>query len=236
MPTSKLHTRRGFVRLAAGLAASLSPALALAARETTPGQMVGPYYPQDDQLALRPGAWQDNDLMVVPGGVASAAGRRMELGGQVRGTNGEPLRGATVEIWQANAEGRYLSGKDGRSERPHDPEFQYFGTCTTGDDGRYAFRTIVPPSYPAGVIPGWVRPPHIHVAVRSEGLEPFITQVYWDDPNDPHRELHARLQRRDLLIKNVKPRKRDRLIRPMTGDHVGRVDFPILLDADTWLP
>lgn len=236
MDTPKLHTRRGFVRLAAGLVAGLTPGLALAAPETTPPQMTGPYYPQPDQLALRPGAWRDNDLTVVPGGVASALGERMTIGGQVLGTDGRPAAGVTVEIWQANAEGRYLSGKDGRTGRPHDPEFQYFGTCRTDRDGRYVFRTIVPPSYPAGVIPGWTRPPHIHVRVRGASAAPFTTQLYWDDPTDPLRDLHGRLQRRDLLLKKIKPRKRERLIRPMSllqGER--HVDFPILLDADTYL-
>jgi len=200
--------------------------------------MTGPYYPRPDQLTLRPGAFQDNDLTLVPGVATEARGERLLVTGQVLSKAGRPVPGATVEIWQANSAGRYLSSKDTRAAREHDAGFQYFGICTTDSEGRYLFRTIVPPAYPSGVIPGWIRPPHIHVQVRGTGLPDFTTQVYWDDPTDPLRTLHTRLRRRDLLIKGVKPRKREWLIRPVLRTRAAQrhLDFPIVLDQDRYLP
>jgi len=259
MDTTQPLTRRGLLRLAAGIAATatLTPALAYA---RTPRQMEGPFYPTPEQLALRVGALRDNDLTRVPGMTRDALGEALLITGVVREPRGRPLRGAVVEIWQACDSGRYLASKDRRRSRQHDPGFQYFGVCPVDRDGHFAFRTIRPPAYPAGVIPGWVRPPHIHVRVRHTDLPDFVTQLYWDDPSDPQRIENRRLQRKDLLIRKVAASRRDKLIRPVelaaprgvtlasfdgfslgsfggsTLDAPRRLHFPIELAQDLYMP
>jgi protocatechuate 3,4-dioxygenase beta subunit len=75
-----------------------------------------------------------------------------------------------VEIWQCDANGRYIHrGDDGG--RPRDPGFQGYGRFETGRDGGYRFRTIKPVLYPG-------RAPHIHVAVQTPGRRPLVTQIY----------------------------------------------------------
>ncbi|MCO4772758.1 MAG: intradiol ring-cleavage dioxygenase [Deltaproteobacteria bacterium] len=249
MHTDLSLSRRALLRLGAGVAASLAPAVAFGA---TPRQMKGPYYPNPDQLALRPGAFRDNDLTRVPGIDRDALGAPMLITGTVSDASGRPVPGAVVEIWQACESGRYLAARDKRRSRAHDAGFQYFGVCVADRDGRYTFRTIRPPAYPSGVLPGWVRPPHIHVKVRAPGMADFITQLYWEDPSDPLREEHARLQRRDLIIGGVPVRRRDLLIRPVTLRRPAQVslvshsacpfeaprqlDFPISLTQDLYVP
>ncbi len=252
-------SRRGFLRLApATLAATLVPGLVRGA-EPTPPQMEGPYYPREAQTATRPGAWRDNDLTEIPGFAGTARGTRLVITGQVLDTGARPQGGALVEIWQACESGRYLSTKDRRRGREHDPAFQYWGSCATDQHGRYAFKTIVPPSYPSGVLPGWVRPPHIHVRVRRPGERDFVTQLYFDDPDRAdNREVNLALQRRDLLLHGVPTGKREQLVRPVRalsaepmamlhGSHLDSglpwtgllgarwVDFPIVLDPQLWM-
>ncbi len=84
--------------------------------------------------------------------------------------NGKPLRNATVEIWQVDNNGSYLHTKSGNREKL-DKNFQGFGRCMTGKNGEYQFRTIKPVPYPG-------RTPHIHVAVKAQGQQTFVTQCY----------------------------------------------------------
>src|SRR4051812_18802044 len=85
----------------------------------------------------------------------------------------EPVSGATVEIWQCDAHGRYLHPAD-TGKRPRDSAFQGYGRITSGADGAYRFRTIRPVAYPG-------RTPHIHFAVRppddSERSRPLIERT-----------------------------------------------------------
>ena len=84
--------------------------------------------------------------------------------------NGRPVEGALVEIWQCDANGRYIHRRDDRRV-PRDPNFQGSGRFETAADGRYRFRTIKPVPYPG-------RAPHIHVAVRVPGSRRLVTQMY----------------------------------------------------------
>jgi protocatechuate 3,4-dioxygenase beta subunit len=84
--------------------------------------------------------------------------------------SGEPIRNATVEIWQCDQSGAYLhSGSDNASQR--DRNFQGFGRFLTGSTGEYYFRTIKPVPYPG-------RTPHIHFAIKRPRHEKFTTQCY----------------------------------------------------------
>jgi protocatechuate 3,4-dioxygenase beta subunit len=84
--------------------------------------------------------------------------------------DGAPVADALVEIWQCDANGRYIHSED-RGRRPRDRGFQGYGKTRSARDGGYRFRTIKPVAYPG-------RAPHIHVAVTAPGHKPLVTQLY----------------------------------------------------------
>jgi len=145
------------------LGAALFPVTARAALVATPRQTEGPFYPT--QLPLD----ADNDLVQVAGRSERAKGVVTHVFGRVLDRAGQPLRGARIEIWQCDADGRYHHPSDRRG--PADPNFQGFGFTTTAEDGGYRFRTIRPMPYPG-------RTPHIHVAVLAPGHPRLVTQMY----------------------------------------------------------
>jgi protocatechuate 3,4-dioxygenase beta subunit len=110
-------------------------------------------------------------------------GERILVGGRVTDPDGRPLRGALVEIWQANAAGRYRHDGD-RHPAPLDPNFGGAGRALTDDDGRYSFTTIKPGAYPWGNHPNAWRPAHIHFSLFGRAFtERLVTQMYF--PGDP---------------------------------------------------
>lgn len=133
----------------------------------TPAQQEGPYYPVD-RLAD-----QDDDLTVVEGLDGVATGEVLVLSGTLLTTEGEPVAGAVIEIWQTDANGIYLHPADpGLADR--DPYFQGSGTASVADDGTWEFRTLNPGYYES-------RPRHIHVKVHVDGVPVLTTQIYFDD-------------------------------------------------------
>jgi protocatechuate 3,4-dioxygenase beta subunit len=110
-------------------------------------------------------------------------GERITVSGRVLDTAGKPLRRTLVEIWQANAAGRYRHHLD-RWPAPLDPNFTGAGRVLTDDDGRYAFTTIKPGAYPWGNHDNAWRPAHIHFSLLGEAFaQRLVTQMYF--PNDP---------------------------------------------------
>src|SRR5205809_1232643 len=95
--------------------------------------------------------------------------------GRVLNVEGQPVRGARVELWQANAHGRYTHPSDTNSA-PLDPNFEGFAVQTTDAEGRYRFKTIKPGAYPAN--PNWMRPPHLHFEVTGK-VNRLVTQLYF---------------------------------------------------------
>jgi protocatechuate 3,4-dioxygenase beta subunit len=123
----------------------------------------------------------DNDLTVQHAG--APIGERILLSGQVLDTDGHPLRGTLVEIWQANAAGRYRHVWD-RWPAELDPNFSGAGRTVTDDDGRYAFVTIKPAAYPWGNDHNAWRPAHIHFSLLGRAFaQRLVTQMYF--PGDP---------------------------------------------------
>ena len=99
------------------------------------------------------------------------------------GSDGRPLRGQLIEIWQANAAGRYRHAVD-THDAPLDPNFSGAGRCLTDDDGRYRFVTVKPGIYPWGNHPNAWRPAHIHFSLFGRAFtERLVTQMYF--PDDP---------------------------------------------------
>jgi protocatechuate 3,4-dioxygenase beta subunit len=125
---------------------------------------------------------RDNDLIHNFTG-APAIGPRMILQGRVIDEAGRPVPNTLVEIWQANAGGRYRHAKEGYLA-PLDPNFGGCGRTITDADGAYAFRTIRPGPYPWPNGPDDWRPAHIHFSVFGHAFaQRLISQIYFEgDP------------------------------------------------------
>ena len=110
-------------------------------------------------------------------------GERIIVSGRVLGSDGKPLRGQLIEIWQANAAGRYRHVVD-QHGAPLDPNFSGGGRCLTDGEGRYRFVTIRPGAYPWLNHPNAWRPNHIHFSLFGRAFtERLVTQMYF--PGDP---------------------------------------------------
>jgi protocatechuate 3,4-dioxygenase beta subunit len=120
----------------------------------------------------------DNDLTR-----SGPHGQRINVSGRVLDDDGRPVRDALVEIWQANAAGRYRHKVD-RTPAPLDPNFEGAGRCLTDAEGRYRFVTIRPGAYPWGNHPNAWRPAHIHFSLFGRAFtQRLVTQMYF--PGDP---------------------------------------------------
>jgi protocatechuate 3,4-dioxygenase beta subunit len=113
---------------------------------------------------------------------------------------GKPVTGALVEIWQCDANGRYIHSDD-RGSRPRDPGFQGYGKTRSGAAGEYRFRTIKPVPYPG-------RAPHIHVAVTAAGHKPLVTQLYVEGARENDQDFLRSLLTEDELVAVTVPFRR----------------------------
>lgn len=121
------------------------------------------------------------DLSAIDG--RAALGERIIVAGRVTDENGRPVPDTMVELWQANAAGRYHHPRD-QHDAPLDPNFVGQGRVFTDAEGNYRFTTIRPGAYPwRNPGPGW-RPMHIHFGLHGAGFaQRLITQMYF--PGDP---------------------------------------------------
>ena len=119
-------------------------------------------------------------------------GERIVVTGRVSDEDGAPVRHTLVEVWQANAAGRYVHRMD-QHDAPLDPNFLGAGRCLTDADGRYSFMTIKPGAYPWGNHPNAWRPQHIHFSLfGSYFASRLVTQMYF--PGDPLLALDPMFQ------------------------------------------
>ena len=110
-------------------------------------------------------------------------GERIIVHGRLLGDDGRPIRNALIELWQANAAGRYLHDVD-RHPAPLDPNFSGAGRVLTDREGRYRFTTVKPGAYPWRNHPNAWRPAHIHFSVFGRMFtQRLVTQMYF--PGDP---------------------------------------------------
>jgi protocatechuate 3,4-dioxygenase beta subunit len=157
--------RRLFLQSCAASSALLwTPGVFAEQLQLTPPQTEGPFYP--DKLPLD----TDNDLLIVNDSITPAVGEITHLGGRILDQNGNPVRGALVEIWQVDNNASYLHTQSGQRDK-YDGNFQGFGRFLTGSSGEYYFRTIKPVKYPG-------RTPHIHFAIKMKGKKQLVTQCY----------------------------------------------------------
>jgi protocatechuate 3,4-dioxygenase beta subunit len=123
----------------------------------------------------------DHDLTVQHEG--EPLGERTIVHGRVLDGDGRPVRDTLVEVWQANAAGRYRHAGD-RHPAPLDPNFTGVGRCVTDAEGRYRFVTVKPGPYPWGNHHNAWRPAHIHFSLFGRAFtQRLVTQMYF--PSDP---------------------------------------------------
>jgi protocatechuate 3,4-dioxygenase, beta subunit len=141
----------------------------------TLSEITGPIF---GQQAVRP---TDNDLTAQYG--REPLGERIIVTGRVLDQDGRPVAHTLVEVWQANAAGRYRHVSDGHPA-PLDPNFDGYGRAITDGDGSYRFVTIKPGAYPWGNHPNAWRPAHIHFSLFGPAFATrLVTQMYF--PGDP---------------------------------------------------
>ena len=141
----------------------------------TLAELTGPVFGED--------AVSDGDADLTLGHAGEPLGERIVVSGQLLDSDGRPIRGALVEVWQANAAGRYQHRNDVHPA-PLDPNFTGCGRTLTDDDGHYRFTTIKPGAYPWQNHPNAWRPAHIHFSVFGRAFtQRLVTQMYF--PGDP---------------------------------------------------
>jgi protocatechuate 3,4-dioxygenase alpha subunit len=158
----------------------------------TPSQTVGPFF----HIGLDRPDWADL-------AAAGAQGERLVIEGRVIDGAGAPVPDACLELWQANAAGRYAHPEDAGNDRPLDPNFRGFGRVSTDAEGRFRFATIRP-----GPVPGRgnaLQAPHIAVALFARGLlKQLYTRIYF--AGDPRNETDP------VLLAIEEPERRQTLI------------------------
>ena len=181
----------------------------------TPSQTVGPFFHYGlpwkggadlvgkSDMGARPELFAEEHWMLkLSSSSGTPTGEVIEIAGRIFDGEGTPLPDAMVELWQANAAGRYASDDDPRGDVPVDPHFVGFGRAATGDDGVWRFRTIFP-----GRVPGpcnSLQAPHLALSILGRGIvKRLATRLYFAgaDGNDTDPVLsRVPAERRDTMI------------------------------------
>jgi protocatechuate 3,4-dioxygenase, beta subunit len=141
----------------------------------TLSELTGPVYGHESVLA--------NDADLTRQHAGEPLGERIIVSGTVMDEDGRPIPNSLIEIWQANAAGRYVHLAD-QHEAPLDPNFSGAGRCVTDAAGRYSFTTVKPGAYPWKNHDNAWRPAHIHLSLFGPTfLTRLVTQMYF--PGDP---------------------------------------------------
>lgn len=174
-------------------------------------ELTGPVYGHDSVGEL------DGDLTRNGRRNGEPLGERIVVTGRVLDENARPQPNTLIEIWQANAAGRYLHKVD-QHDAPIDPNFFGGGRCITDSEGRYRFLSIKPGAYPWGNHPNAWRPNHIHFSLFGPAFATrLVTQMYF--PGDPLLAL-------DPIFNGVPEAARARLVADFSID-VTEQDFAL---------
>jgi len=185
----------------------------------TPSQTVGPFFHYglpwkggadlvgQSEMGARPDLIPEGHyLLNLSSPKGPVIGEVIEISGRVLDGDGQPVPDALLEIWQANAAGRYASPDDDRDEVALDPNFIGFGRASTSVEGEYRFRTIKPGRTPG---PGnSLQAPHIAVGVLGRGLiKRLCTRLYFEDGegngDDPILALVPDARRHTLIAQKI---------------------------------
>lgn len=178
---------------------------------TTSSQTVGPYL----HIGL---AWLVTEDLVEPG----TTGDPISIEGRVVDADGAPVDDALIEIWQANAHGRYAHPDDTR-DLPLDPGFQGFGRVATDASGGFRFTTVKPGRVPEA--DGSLQAPHINVTIFMRGmLKQLATRIYF--PDEPANAG-------DPVLALVPPARRGTLIAKRIGERALSWDVVLQGDGET---
>jgi len=154
-----------------------SPRHALLSIDNSLSEITGPMFNHNELGPL------DHDMLKNYAKTGDPIGERIIVHGRVLDENGRPVPNTLVEVWQANAGGRYRHRND-TYLAPIDPNFGGCGRCLTDEGGYYFFRTVKPGAYPwRNYVNSW-RPAHIHFSIFGSGFaQRLITQMYFEgDP------------------------------------------------------
>ncbi len=172
--------------------------------QTTSSQTIGPYL----HIGL---TWLVNDDLAGPG----VSGEKMTVEGRVVDGDVNPVNDAVVEIWQANAQGRYAHPDD-RQEKPLEPGFKGF------DDGRFRFTTIKPGRVPGPG--GALQAPHLNITIFTRGiLKHLTTRMYF--ANDPANGD-------DPVLASVPASRRETLMANPIAGRAGALEWNIVLQGN----
>ena len=196
MLITRRHLVAGGVAMAGAAAAARADTLV-----PTSSQDLGPFYP-----LIRP-ADHDADLTRIKGRSGVAMGQPINVLGRIVDLQGNPIRGASLDIWQCNAAGRYAHPGDTANPAALDPNFQGFARLASDRDGQFKFRSVKPKDYDT---PIGRRTPHIHFSIDGRA-ERLVTQMYF--PGEPLNDI-------DFLLKNAAPKESviAEAIDPLSGD------------------
>jgi protocatechuate 3,4-dioxygenase beta subunit len=177
-----------------------SPRIPLWSLQNSLSEVTGPVFRPDEFEPL------DHDLLLNYAKDGEPIGERTIVHGHVRDENGRGVPHTLVEIWQANAGGRYRHVND-RYLAPIDPNFGGCGRTLTDAEGYYAFRTVKPGAYPfRNHVNSW-RPAHIHFSLFGSGFaQRLITQMYFEgDPLIRHDTIAGTIADPDAIQRLVAP-------------------------------
>jgi len=166
----------------------------------TPSQTVGPFF----HLGMARAEWAD---LTADHPTGALPGEKIAIEGRVIDGDGAPVPDAVIELWQANAAGRYNHPDDPQTDKPLDPHFRGFGRVATDAEGRFRVVTIKP-----GPVPGRgnaLQAPHINIVLFARGLLIHLyTRLYFaDEPANAGDPLLASIEdeaaRRSLLARRA---------------------------------
>ncbi len=177
--------------------------------QATTSQTVGPYF----KIGLQ---WLNRDNLVGEG----VSGERVTIQGRVFDGDGVPVPDAILEIWQANAHGKYDHPED-TQDKPLEPGFKGYGRIPTDKQGVFRIATIKPGPVPGP--DGKEQAPHLVVSVFMRGLERrLVTRIYF--PDEPRNTV-------DFILNLVEPARRSTLIAKKTAGGPGTLEWNVVLQG-----
>ena len=179
--------------------------------QPTPTEIVGPFYPVAKPLD------RDADLTRISGRSGTASGTIVEVSGKVLSRRGAPVGGAQLEIWQANAAGRYKHPSDD-NPASLDDNFEGYAVLQTDRHGHYRFLTVKPGGYPGGR--RGYRTPHIHFDISGQ-IDRLVAQMYF--PGEPANDTDY------FLSNNLDPASVVARELQLSADGIARYRWDIVL-------